>query len=339
MKKITDAKRRELHVLSVSNGVLTITVIHERGMDIGEIFYKGEKISWDRDEKYLLHPDSVDLRKDGWDAGFYGAVASLGPEVFGTPDEIRTVHGTGSYSPADLKSVKVNEDNGKIVVTGSVPIRGYEEKPLYLKEVEIVMEANAASFTRTEKITNLTSETLPIDDGYHIQLCGGFMSKGGKYVLPVRKECMLLRDSAPKEEDPCKIYDYNEELRPIRCYQYEPKEVDLPPEYRKELFGREISRNEPSLTAEMLVNSEETKAVVVVRPLDVFPRSLIAKRNMGEPMYALEPCKTRPNSIRQKAIDGELMYLAPGESITTDILIKILDDKEEIRKMIEAIAR
>lgn len=67
------------------------------------------------------------------------------------------------------------------------------------------------------------------------------------------------------------------------------------------------------LTAEMLVNADKDAAAYVIRSLACYPRSLIAKRAMKDPMYALEPCKTRPNSLKQKTIDGETVYVGtPG---------------------------
>lgn len=72
-----------INILRISNGLLTFTAIPERGMDMGEIFLGEEKITWDRGEEYLLHPDNVNLGENGgWEKGFYAAVAALGPEIF-----------------------------------------------------------------------------------------------------------------------------------------------------------------------------------------------------------------------------------------------------------------
>ncbi|MBQ9862699.1 MAG: DUF4432 family protein, partial [Lachnospiraceae bacterium] len=89
LEEHTDPFENTLNILTISNGILTFTVIMERSMDIGEIFYKGKKVSWNRSKDRLLHPDSVNLKEEGaWEKGFYQAVASLGPEVFGTPDRV-----------------------------------------------------------------------------------------------------------------------------------------------------------------------------------------------------------------------------------------------------------
>ena len=101
MKELKDKYGSLLHEEEVDNGLLSFTVIPERGMDVGEICFKGKRISWDKGREYLIHPENVDLRKEGWDKGFYCAISSVGPEVFGTPDEVRTPHGTGAYSVCD----------------------------------------------------------------------------------------------------------------------------------------------------------------------------------------------------------------------------------------------
>ncbi|MDF2586990.1 MAG: hypothetical protein K0S41_831 [Anaerocolumna sp.] len=330
MDEIIDKYGRKLHVVTIDNGCMSFTVLPERGMDIGDIYINGEKVSWETPEGELLHPDSVDLKEQGaWDKGFVASVSTIGPEIFGTPDEIRTVHGTGAYSTVDLSTFCVNESKDEIEVLGNVTIRGYEKNPVYKKEIRIVTKRNSTFLTRFERTINLTDDRQHIDDGFHIQPAGAFVSKGGRYVIPVKSEHMLLRDSAPAEEDPLKIYDYSMPLDPIRCYQYVPEEVR----------GLEMLPlpNTHHVTAEMLVDDRWTMAAVLVRPLGVFPRSLIAKRAKGKPMYAIEPCKTRPNSIKQKSIDGELMYLNPHESMDSWITLGYLMDQKEIKEVAQRI--
>ncbi len=323
MAEFIDKYGRQLHVVAIDNGCMSFTVLPERGMDIGDIYINGEKVSWETPEGELLHPDSVDLKEPGaWDKGFVASVTTIGPEVFGTPDEIRTVHGTGAYSTVDLCSFCVKEANEETEVMGTVTIRGYDKNPVYRKEIRIVTRRNSTFLTRYERTINLTNERQHIDDGFHIQPAGAFVSKGGSYVLPVKTEHMLLCDSAPSEDDPKKIYDYGMSLDPIRCYQYAPEEVR-----GLEMLPLPSTHH---VTAEMLVDDGWTMAAVLVRPLDVFPRTLIAKRAIGKPMYAIEPCKTRPNSIKQKAIDGELMYLKPYESMDSWITLGYLTGQKEI---------
>lgn len=179
---VTDSFGSHIHLLTISNGRLVFTVILERGMDIGEICLDAEKISWEREERYLLHPDHVDLSDNehsGWDSGFYAAVAAIGPEIFGTPDEVRTVHGTGSYSPALPESVRLTWDEQQICLEGNVPVRGYGPLPVYAKTVRIITRYGAANLFREDTVRNLTEVAQPVDDGYHIQLAGAYMTGGG----------------------------------------------------------------------------------------------------------------------------------------------------------------
>lgn len=140
---------------------------------------------------------------------------------------------------------------------------------------------------------------------------------------------MLLRDSAPPEVDPLTIYDSETRLDPIRCYQYVPEPVegllDLPQvrDYCADGGGEQ-------LTAEMLVNAGQDTAAYVIRSLQCYPRSLIAKRAISDCMYALEPCKTRPNSLEQKTIDGEVVYIGPRGQSTGWIIIGASRDPQEI---------
>lgn len=333
-REFVDSFGRKIHILFVSNGKISFSVLLERGMDVGEIFFKEEKISWEKETKYLLHPDSVNLLEDkGWEKGFYAAVASLGPEIFGTPDEVRTMHGTSSYSKAILSSVQILWNEDEICIEGEVPIKGYLEHPVYKKKIKYITFYNSSAFVRQDTTINLTEERQPIDDGYHIQVAGKFLSKGGRYVIPVSLERVLLRDSAPLEKNPFEIYDFETVLDPIRCYQYIPEEVKCLEQIEElDKYASWIGRGE-KITAEMVINSEETETAYVMRPLESFSRSLIAKKAAEEPMYALEPCKTRPNSLRQKAIDGELCYLEPLEEVNSWILLGVTKDVSSIRAM------
>jgi hypothetical protein len=342
-KIVTDKYGSNINIVMISNGLLLFSVILERGMDIGEIFLGKEKITWDKNVESLLHPDHVDLREDGgWDKGFYAAVAAIGPEIFGTPDEVRTVHGTGSYSKTTLESVRIIWDEEQIYIEGTVPIKGYHAEPIYEKNIKILTRYQSSLLVRKDGTRNLTGERQPLDDGYHIQLAGEFASRGGRYVLPTSLDNMLLRDSAPIEKNPFEIYDFHSKLNPIRCYQYVPEKVNRLEEWNELRQYSDFINESGNITAEMIINSEETKASFVIRPLRSFPRSLIAKRAIMEPMYALEPCKTRPNSLRQKAIDGELTYLEPYGQADSWIMLGVSKDDASVlflKNRIEAAAR
>jgi len=318
-----------LTVLTVSNGLLRYSAIIERGMDIGEVFLKDEKISWNRDIKYLLHPDNVDLTKNngtGWLDGFYPAVAAIGPELFGTPGEGYTLHGSGSYSPADPSSVVISANDKAVSVSAVITVKDSSKNEIFEKKVKITSYFNSFSFLREEITKNVSCAERVLDDGLHIQMCGRFIENGGAYVLPVHTREMLIRDSAPSEPDPLRIYPLSEGPVPIRCYQYVPRPVaglESIPELTQTVTDLEA---EIGLTAEMLVNTQRDTAAYVIRPLDCFPRSLIAKEITENQMFALEPCRTRPNRMSQKITDGEAFILKPAGYSKTQCIIGITKD-------------
>lgn len=335
-RRINDKFGAFVSIIEISNGSLLFTLLPERGLDIGELYLREHKISWDRSEDYLLHPSNVDLKEDngtGWMKGFYAAVAAIGPELFGTPGEGFTLHGSGSYSFAIAESTQVNWDHQAVSVQAKVHVKDCQDHLLFEKNISIQTYWGSSLLLREEVTTNMSNEEKVLDDGYHIQLSGAFMYRGGRYVLPVKRQELLLRDSAPAEENPLHIPSFEEGPYPMRCYQYVPRAVDgldqLP------LIAPYFNKLNAShgLTAEMIVNTANSYAGVVIRPVVDFPRSLIAKRIDDSFMFAIEPCKTRPNIMSQKIIDGEVLYVQPGEAVSSSCIIGCSNSSAEIEQL------
>jgi hypothetical protein len=323
----------KITILTVNNGLLTFSILLERGMDIGEINYNEEKVSWERDSKYLLHPDNVNLGDNngtGWIKGFYPAVAAIGPELFGTPGEGYTLHGTGSYSPAARESVHIFCDEKEITVTGTIPVKGYHNNPIFEKKLKIISKYESPVILREETTTNLSDNIVVLDDGLHIQMSGKYLFEGGRFILPVKTRYLLLRDSAPEEADPLYINPLNNGNQTLRCYQYVPEPVSGLEDISEINEFLLLLQNKSGITAEMIINHKKDTASYVIRPLDCFPRSLIAKEISDCAMFSFEPCRTRPNRMSQKITDGEAYFLEPGAESKTQCLIGITKDHETI---------
>ena len=133
------------------------------------------------------------------------------------------------------------------------------------------------------------------------------------------------------------ILPFDQKLDPIRCYQYIPERVEADYGIKSLQPYKDLTDQYKNVTMEMLINKEKDMGAVLLRELDIFPRSLIAKRNITEPMYSIEPCKTRPNSVRQNAIDGELQYIGPGECKKSSILLGYVSDRWELSLLEDAV--
>ncbi|MGG1516576.1 DUF4432 family protein [Paenibacillus oryzisoli] len=322
---ISDAVHAELPVIQIHNGYLAFTVLPARGMEIGEIRNEEELMSWERSSTFLQHPEHVSLQErqgTGWLNGFYSAVATIGPELFGTPGEGLTLHGTSSYSPARSDTIRITYGTEGIWIEGEVVCAGYGDKPLFVKQIRIFTAWHTSLLLREEFTENISSEVQTLDDGYHIQLSGSYLYGGGRYVLPAKRESLLIRDGAPREDDPLRIPSRDEGPQPIRCYQYVPEPVcglvhiDELGAYIGKLQSRE-------LTAEMMVDHGNHAAGFIIRPLSSYPRSLIAKEIGESFMFSFEPCRTRPNRMSQKHIDGEAFILLPGAGAFTQCIIGV----------------
>lgn len=330
---LKDTEGAEINILTICNGLLTYTVLIERGLDIGEIYLGHEKISWDRDTKYMLHPDNVDLTQNGgtgWINGFYPAVVSIGPELFGTPGEGYTLHGSGSYSPAAPETVTVSYNDEVFSVEGTVNVRDHNLKIIFEKKISIRSRLHTNIILREEAVKNMSDLTRVLDDGLHIQLAGSYINQGGNYILPVMKHGMLIRDSAPAEADPLCIPPVSAGKQPLRCYQYIPETVSGLDEISELDSWLSALVSELGITAEMIVNTKRDTAAYVVRPLDCFPRSLIAKEINENAMFSFEPCRTRPNRMSQKITDGEAFFLQPHATSKNQCIMGITKDTKTI---------
>lgn len=338
---VIDKQGKELTVLVIDNGLMKITVLTGRGMEIGDIFLAGEKMSWDRSSAYLIHSDHVNLQDrngTGWLDGFYSAAATIGPELFGTPGEGYTLHGTSSYSPANPESVLIRYDEEGVRIEGTVVCRGYADDPVFEKETSIFTRWNSSVLLRDEITLNVTDTIQTLDDGYHIQLSGSFLHAGGRYVLPADTHSLLLRDNAPSEEDPLRIPAWNEGHQPIRCYQYVPEAVSGLDQIEEISKYLSLLRDHNGITAEMIVNNANSAAGYVIRSLDCFPRSLIAKEISESFMFSFEPCRTRPNRMSQKHIDGEAFFLQPHSTAVTQCIIGFTKNKRSIEALEKSIS-
>lgn len=331
-----DKKGAQVTIIEISNGSLLFTVLLERGLDIGELHLGSQKMSWDRSDDYLLHPSNVDLNESngtGWMNGFYAAVTAIGPELFGTPGEGYTLHGSGSYSTSVPESIQVTWDDQSIMIEGRVPVKNRDGNLLFEKLIQMSTVWGSSLILREETVRNSSGHVQVLDDGYHIQLSGSFMHQGGRYVLPANQHELLIRDSAPVEEDPFHIPSNEDGAYPMRCYQYVPRKVDGLFYFDKVspyLSKINLSRG---LTGEMIVNTDNTYAGYVIRPLFDFPRSLIAKQIDSSFMFAIEPCRTRPNRMSQKIADGEALYMQEGETISSCCIIGLSNSSDEIQNL------
>lgn len=97
-------------------------------------------------------------------------------------------------------------------------------------------------------------------------------------------------------------------------------------------------RDHNGITAEMIVNDANSAAGYVIRSLDCFPRSLIAKEINESFMFSFEPCRTRPNRMSQKHIDGEAFFLQPHSTTTTQRIIGVTKNKRLIEALEKSIS-
>lgn len=332
-----DAYGLGIDVLTVNNGALTFSILLQRGMDIGNMWYRAQQIGWGREDSFLLHPYNVDLEQGamhvngtkverglGWLNGFYAMDAMVGPKHFGGPciDDVTkeklTLHDRNSYSLADLSTVNIAIGSGAVTVEGVVPIYyPGKAKPTFSRHTLIATDYSANSLLRTDITYNNSSEPQILDDGHHIQFGASLIGdEGGRFASTAKLK--------PRDEEAAKYLKRALEIPPPtgdffpeRCYFVEPKPLI------SKVDGVRLSQDSKDVTAQMVRRTDSTLAGFVAHSLDDYNKVTFWQQYGGwqfdperkGPIWytaAIEPANSFPGDRNAKR--GELFVLQPGNS-------------------------
>jgi hypothetical protein len=123
--QLDDGPERGVRLLDVdTGGGLRFDVLVDRGLDIGRCTYRGVGVAWLSATGHV-HPHRFERGGDDWLRGFGGGLlTTCGLQTIGAPseDDGRSwgLHGDASYLPASGVTYAVDEEQGRIIVRGTV---------------------------------------------------------------------------------------------------------------------------------------------------------------------------------------------------------------------------
>ncbi len=340
-----------IDVLTVNNGVLEYTILFQRGMDIGNMWYKNKQIGWRRESSFLLHPENVNLEEPavhvkgdkieglGWLQGFYAMDAMVGPKHFGGPcvdketGEKLTLHDRNSYSLTDMDSILIRVDRSRIGVTGVVPIL-YEGETPFRRTTEISTGHMHNSLLKIDTTNNISKRPQVVDDGQHVQFGADLLWEGSRYVCSGE---LKARDEEAKKylKAALEIPAPTTKFFPERCYFIEPKPIKGPVDG---VFL--LDRGEPDVAVQMIRTEDRSLAGFVAHRISDYRKVTLWQQyggwefdtNQDGPIWftaAIEAANSFPDDRNNKK--EELRVLSPGQEISETVEIGALDGERVIK--------
>lgn len=297
---------------------LSLTVLPDRGMDIGELRYRGQNLSF-LSNTGLTSP--VFFQEDG-SRGFMrsfgvGFLTTGGLSYMGASceeaGEVLGLHGVISNTPAQEVSpaVEIRNDGAEISLSGKVK-EARVFGPHLLLTRKITCGEEESGFSIHDSIENCGFEPSPLMILYHMNFGYPMLSPGCELLLTSRRA--VPRDEAARKGLVRHLV------------------IEAPADGAQEqVFFHTMAADRNGLVHALLINHALELAVMISYPAAQLPCFTQWKcMRSGEYVLGLEPGNCNVNGRAAARADGSLPFLAPGEIKTISIAVEILSGKEAI---------
>ncbi len=307
-----DGKGRGARVLEVNNGSgLSFTVYPDRGMDIGQAYYKGTPLAWVSCSQEVA-PQFYDADGLEWLRTWGGGLLTgCGLTNVGGPNtvngESHGLHGRLSHTPAeDVNTTAGWTKEGVYALTASGRVRQskvFGEKLALTRHIETAL--GEASITVRDTIENQGYAPSPFMLLYHLNLGWPLVDDGAVLEAPPH-EVTPQNDHAASG-----LADWPKITAPI-------------PGFREQVYYHTQPADGQGLAAMRLVNRRLGLAFNVTYRVNELPY-LVQWKMMGQGEYVvgLEPANCYPEGQEKIAKRGLLRQLAVGEKTETFLKLSV----------------
>lgn len=321
-----DGPQKGMRAFDLKNGRnLNLTVLPDRGLDIGELTFKGRNMAFNSKTGYR----SPYLYTENGALGFLrqfsaGFLTTCGLGYAGAADREDGrelgLHGPYSNTPAGAVSARAEYRGDEAVLTVQGQVRQscvFEENLLLSRTLSVETERDR--LTIRDEIENQGFVTEPYMLVYHINF-GYPMLDAGARVYGSARTVTPRDEVAARGLEKWSLMEEPGTGRPEECF------------FHSGHGGKE---------AFVMLHNEALGAACVIRfDAEVFPILCQWKcMRAGDYALGLEPTTSgvmgRPAARR----DGLLRHLEPGERISLEIQAEFLDDAGEIGRWIEKAQR
>jgi hypothetical protein len=323
-----------LSVVELSNGVLTVWVLPERGMGIWKADLRGIPVGWNSPVKYPVHPRHVNLAARnglGWVEGFNEllcrcGLSSLGPpgidEGADSPVESQlTLHGRIANTPAHTVETGIDPEREVLWIRGTC-----DEACLFGPQLRLTstltLPVGGRSLHIRDEVHNRGAGETEFELLYHINIGRPFLEAGSRFFCPF--EGMAPRDARAAED----IATHQTFLGPTAAYD-------------EQVYFFQPRGDDQRRAAALLHNAAGDRGFSVEFNLAALPCFSLWKCTQPEAdgyVTGLEPGTNFPNFKGFERVQGRVRRLAAEEQYAAELTIGIHDSAEMVSSLVERIA-
>lgn len=323
-------KQEGVRVIDIDNGVMTITLIPTRGMDIFEVKSGDIRLGWDSPVKEIVNPAFIELESRnglGWLDGFNEMMVRCGFEWTGHPGidddgQLLSLHGRAGNTPASTVIVDIaDEAPYTITVKGSVYEKTFKKND-YEVWAGLSVVPGEKSFALHDELTNLGDYENEYQIIYHSNYGQPLLEDGAKFSAAI-KEVSPFNQRAVGE-----MKTWN---------QYAGPTVD----YDETVYNIVPYADANGKTLAMLENKAGDKGIAVGFDVEQLPVLTMWKNTdtlkQGY-VTGIEPGTSYAYNRKYQRDLGLVPKIKAGETKKFDLTFTILDSKEAVQKAAQAIA-
>lgn len=297
---------------------LAFTVLLDRGMDLGDAYYRGVPIAW-KSKVGVIAPTYFENQGHQWLRNFYGGLlTTCGLIHVGEPCEYKgeyyALHGRISHTPAEKYWIDEYWEGDDYIIKLTGKMREaiiYDENLVLTREIKCV--CGEKKIRIKDVVENEGYKDSPFMIMYHVN-----------EPFPIVSEHSRLYSSASRVEPlrTCEqegAGDFSRMTGPIHGYEFETFLHHMPKD--KDRVGYAIINEKLKLGVYL---KYDPKALPVANQWKM----------LGQQDYvvAMEPSNTYNVGIAESSANGWLPMLKPGEKAEINLEIGVLDGAEEIEE-------
>ena len=323
--------RDGVDLIHVCNGPFCFDILPTRGMNLWRAWADDLKLGWNSPVRGPVHPSFVDMGEPsglGWLDGFDELLAHCGLESNGAPDFDENgkltypLHGRIGNRPAHYVDVKVDDETGKISVTGIV-----EETRFHFTKLRMTstIETNPGQLGLTirDEIENFSASPKEIQMLYHWNFGDPLLDGGSSFVAPL-KTVVPRNDHAASGIESWDSYDAPQSG------------------FEEQVYFMELLSKEDGDTQALLKNAHSTQGMSLLFNSRTLPCFTVWKNTTAIAdgyVTGIEPGTNFPNPRSYEGEQNRVIKLKPGGKVSFEVTLEAHTDAASVEAAEAAIAK